>query len=156
MGYFKPGVGDVEGIVGGRELRYVLTWRLRECGQPATIAELVEWCQSVEIRLCGRPSKVISDALRWEIAWGRVERVGRGVYQYRGMPVSTQQWVAKRVSATLAHTRWAARERARDNMGISAGSETGESIAPLWGPEVTTPPDSGREMMPPLLGPTRY
>ena len=46
-----------------------------------------------------RASKVVSDALRWEIGWCRVTRVSRGVYRaYQWMiPRSTRQWIAKRV-----------------------------------------------------------
>jgi len=134
MGYYIPVVGDELGEVGGRDLRYLLTWLLRTNGRPLAVCELVDWCQQAGVELPGRPSKVISDSLRWEVAWGRVRRVRRGVYCFVGMPRSTWCWIRRRVEAVLAHVLWARKSRSGES----------EGPAPVWGPDVTTPPGSGR------------
>ena len=139
MGYHMPVVGDSDGVVGGRDLRYLLTLRLRELRGPTSVAELVEWCGREGIVLPGRASKVISDSLRWEINWGRVVRLSRGVYQFRRIPRSTLCWMLRRARAALAHVQWASRTRAGEPNGA----------APLWGPVVTTPPGTGRRTQQP-------
>ena len=65
----------------------VLLAELRE-RREATIAQLVAALAEQGYRLAGRASKVVSDALRWETAPGRVTRVGRGRYRYRQAPRS--------------------------------------------------------------------
>jgi len=77
----------------GRQLRYLLTTILREAQQPLTVAELVERCEYQGVVFTTRPSKLISDALRWEIGWRRVRRVSRGVYCYARAPRSTRYWI---------------------------------------------------------------
>jgi len=141
MGYFHPVIGDESGVVGGRELRYVLTWRIRQEPGPVSVAELARWCDQVGIVLTGRPSKVISDSLRWEVIWGRVERVSRGLYRFGRVPRSTWVWIKRRVQAVLAHLGWV---QTRRNGDRSAGP------APIWGPGVTTPPWSGRRARQPV------
>lgn len=56
---------------------------------PVTVAEMVADLAEAGFTLTGRASKVISDALRWEVRRGRVVRLRRGVYRYRGAPRST-------------------------------------------------------------------
>jgi hypothetical protein len=67
-----------------------------------TVAEMVTVITGYGFELTGRASKVISDALRWEVARGRVVRLRRGVYRY-GQPPRTTAW---RISlfATRART----------------------------------------------------
>lgn len=93
------------GVVTGRQLRYLLTTLLLEAGRPLTVRELVERCESEGVVFERRASKVVSDALRWEIGWCRVTRMSRGVYRaYRWMiPRSTGQWIAKRVGQLRAY-----------------------------------------------------
>lgn len=81
----------------GRQLRYLLTSILREADQPLTVAELVERCEDQGVVFTTRPSKLISDALRWEIGRRRVRRVSRGVYCYAGAPRSTRYWIRSQV-----------------------------------------------------------
>ncbi len=58
-----------------------------------------------KFELGGRASKVISDALRWEVARGRVARLERGVYQFVAAPEST----IRRISLFATRCRaWAA------------------------------------------------
>lgn len=77
-------------------LRYVLTLYLREVGT-ASVSELVIALERDGYEVAGRPSKVVSDALRWEIGKGRVIRVGRGRYQTGTIPRSTLGWIQRRV-----------------------------------------------------------
>ena len=61
------------------------------------IAELAERVADEPAQLNGRPSKVISDALRWEIARGRVRKIARGVYEFVAAPRSTLRFIRQRV-----------------------------------------------------------
>jgi len=65
----------------------------------ATIAELIDAPKWHGFCVRGRPSKVISDALRWEIERGRVERLGRGRYRPGYMPHGTEHRIHQRVLA---------------------------------------------------------
>jgi len=141
MGYFHPVTGDEWGPVGGRELRYLLTWRLWRAARPMSVAELTLWCDQIGVILPGRASKVISDALRWEVIWGRVTRLRRGVYCFTRTPRSTWVWIRRRAEAVLAHIEWARNKR--------GGHETLHP-APIWGPEVTTPPWSTHRALQPI------
>lgn len=78
----------------GRSLRFVVVDELMRAGRPVTVAEMVELLAAAGFTLRGRPSKVISDALRWEIRRGRVVRLRRGVYRYRSAPRSTARRIA--------------------------------------------------------------
>lgn len=82
----------------GIELRYVLTMQLAVHG-PATIAELMDALKWHSFSVRGRPSKAISDALRWEIEHGRVRRLGRGRYGPGCMPRGTEHRIHQRVLA---------------------------------------------------------
>jgi len=85
----------------GIELRYVLTVQLAVHG-PATIAELIDALKWHGFCVRGRPSKVISDALRWEIERGRVQRLARGLYGSGYMPRGTEHRIHQRVLALRA------------------------------------------------------
>lgn len=90
--------------VSGIELRYLLTSHLFDSG-PATVEELADAlalaCQG--FRVSGRPSKSISDALRWEIGHGRVVRLKRGKYRAAWMPRTTEYRINQRVKALRAN-----------------------------------------------------
>jgi hypothetical protein len=85
----------------GIELRYVLTFHLANQG-PATLPELINGLHHHGFRVRGRPSKAISDALRWEIEHGRVHRLGRGRYGPGYIPRSTDYRIHQRVLALRA------------------------------------------------------
>ena len=85
----------------GIELRYVLTMHLARHGR-ADIAELVRALSRYGFEFAGRPSKSISDALRWEMRYGRVRRHARGVYGPGAMPRSTEYRINKRELALRA------------------------------------------------------
>src|SRR3954454_16505862 len=86
-----------ENAVAGLELRYLLTVLLIEAGRRVSLAELVRWVEGDGFTLAGRPSKTVSDALRWEIAKGRVLRCGRGIYVTGSMPRQTKSRIRARV-----------------------------------------------------------
>ena len=88
----------------GIELRYVLTMHLAHNG-PATIAEMMEALKSHGFCIPGRASKVISDALRWEMGRDRVRRLGRGLYGPRYIPRGTEYRIHQRVLALRAAAR---------------------------------------------------
>jgi hypothetical protein len=72
----------------GRALRFVLVEELMNRAE-MTVAEMAATVAAQGYRLPGRPSKTISDALRWEVRRGRVVRLGRGRYRYATAPAST-------------------------------------------------------------------
>ncbi len=87
--------GDVE-VVRGLRLRYLLTTVLTERG-PSSVTELVRAVEGEGFVFAGRGTKVVSDALRWEIAHGRVVKLGRGRYGFGSMPPSTRKRIRRRV-----------------------------------------------------------
>ena len=80
----------------GLDLRYVLT-RIVSLQGPLSVAELRMRLRHLGFSVAGRPSKTISDALRWEVRRGRVERRGRGFYGPGDIPRSTEYRIIKRV-----------------------------------------------------------
>jgi hypothetical protein len=82
----------------GIELRYVLTHHLAHHGR-ATIMDLVDALTAHGFDVDGRPSKSISDALRWEMRHGRVRRFKRGLYGPGSAPRSTEYRIHQRVLA---------------------------------------------------------
>jgi hypothetical protein len=90
----------------GIELRYALTMHLVHHG-PATIAELIDALSHHGFCVHGRPSKAVSDALRWEIEHGRVRRLARGRYGPAYIPRSTEYRIHQRVLALRSSTEGA-------------------------------------------------
>lgn len=82
----------------GIELRYVLTLHLVQHG-PATVTELIDLLGWHGFCVRGRPSKAVSDALRWEIGRGRVRRLRRGLYGPAYIPHATEYRIISRVLA---------------------------------------------------------
>jgi hypothetical protein len=83
------------------DLRYLLTAYLFDHG-PATVAELVDALAYHGFSVGGRPSKAVSDALRWEMEHGRVIRFRRGRYRHGTMPRGTEHRIMTRVQALHA------------------------------------------------------
>jgi hypothetical protein len=81
----------------GRALRYLLTILLVDAQRPLTVAELIDQVERAGLEIAGRPSKAISDALRWERDKGRVVRVGPSLYASGAMPVRTERWIRQHV-----------------------------------------------------------
>ncbi len=112
-------------ILRGRPLRYLLVVILADARRPLTIVELVSRCRADGAHLGERPSKVVSDALRWEVrerrgGVRRVVRLRRGVYAIGEVPDSTMRWIRYRVAEARAWLRW-----------VEAGAEFGEDGLPL-------------------------
>jgi hypothetical protein len=82
----------------GIELRYALTLYIAQHGRQ-TVSDLAGALAHQGFSVAGRPSKAISDALRWEVARGRVIRRGRGLYGSGAMPRSTEYRIHQRVLA---------------------------------------------------------
>lgn len=79
------------------DLRYVLTDLICSPGDRVwSVAELVGALDDAGFVLSGRPSKEISDSLRWEVGRGRVRRVGRGRYVAGSMPGATRRRIRAR------------------------------------------------------------
>lgn len=103
-------------LLRGADLRYMLT-RLLQLNGPATVAELVELLHSDGFAVAGRPSKTVSDTLRWEMRRDRVRRRGRGRYQEGPVPSGTAYRIINRVADLrdqLAALRGAQRPMFRD------------------------------------------
>lgn len=83
--------------LGGRPLRYLLTILLVDARRPLTVAELIDQVERAGLEIAGRPSKAISDALRWERDKGRVVRVGPSLYSSGSMPDRTERWIRQHV-----------------------------------------------------------
>jgi len=84
----------------GRALRFVLVAELMKRPE-MTVAEMTAVVDRYGHQLTGRASKVVSDALRWEVRRGRVVRLGRGLYRYCRAPASTARRI--RLFATRCH-----------------------------------------------------
>lgn len=88
-------------LVRGVELRYALTMYLQLNG-PTTVGALVDGLERWGLRVDGRASKAVSDALRWEMLHDRVRRLARGRYGPSGMPRGTEHRIRRRVNALRA------------------------------------------------------
>ncbi len=109
-------------VLRGTGLRYVLVRLLQLIG-PATVPELADGLHRWGFAVEGRPSKTISDALRWERRRDRVRRLDRGRYRAGGMPRSTEHRIIWRVVAL--------REQARQQ---AVSLEGGQKCHTLGGP----------------------
>ena len=89
------------GLLWGRRLRWVLLILLVDSRGSMTVAELVEAVTRAGCSIHGRPSKAVSDALRWEVRRGRVLRVARSTYAIDRLPRSTAWWVRQQVRELL-------------------------------------------------------
>lgn len=100
-------------ILRGIELRYALTLYLGQHG-PQSVEALIDALEYQGFSFAGRPSKAVSDALRWEVRRGRVRRLKRGRYGPGGVPRSTEHRIYLRVmtlrekarGAPMALGRW--------------------------------------------------
>lgn len=107
----------------GLPLRYLLIVILDEARGPVSIGELVARCLAEGVGFSGRPSKVLSDALRWDVRTGRVVRVRRGVYASGQVPESTMRWIRHRVAESRAWLRWAGAGGPLGDDGLPLGWE---------------------------------
>lgn len=89
---------DTTKVLRGIELRYVLT-RIVANGGEMTVADILYELDRQGFSVGGRPSKTVSDTLRWEVRLGRVSRWGRDRYGPGVMPSSTEYRIRQRVAA---------------------------------------------------------
>ena len=107
-------------LLRGTDLRYVLT-RYLQLNGPTTVAELVKALEDWGFTVAGRPSKVISDALRWERGRARVRPRGRGRYVATiGIPRGTEHRIHRRVAELRARARALSREGGQQREGPGA------------------------------------
>ncbi len=96
-----PGAPPSEPPLRGRALRFVLIDEMLR-RRDMTVAEMVAvLVGEYGFDLGGRASKVISDALRWEVRRGRVVRLARGQYRFNRATRST----VRRVRLLASHSR---------------------------------------------------
>lgn len=81
------------------DLRALLVVILVDADGPLTVAQLVGLLSSAQVELPGRPSKAVSDSLRWEICKGRVVKVGHATYCAGVVPRTTLRRLRQRASA---------------------------------------------------------
>ena len=86
--------------ISGLRLRELLVLILLGRAAPTTVAALVAAVEALGFRIEGRAGKVVSDQLRYEIARGRVHRVGRGLY-FAGTVTRQARWRMRRRIAAL-------------------------------------------------------
>ncbi|MEM7275272.1 MAG: hypothetical protein AAF547_19505 [Actinomycetota bacterium] len=112
----------------GRALRFVVVDLIRTRGT-MTVAEMVVAVGEAGYPVTGRRSKVISDALRWEVARGRVVRVRRGVYRYGRAPAST----ARRIRTFARRCRaWMTASTQGNELPVTPPDRR---RYPWWGPD---------------------
>jgi hypothetical protein len=85
--------------VAGTELRHAICVCLLRAQSPLTVPEVVAGVEALGCSVPGRPSKSISDAVRWEVRKGRVVRLGRSLYQIGSMPRSTEWWMRRKIAS---------------------------------------------------------
>jgi len=103
--------------VRGLPLRYLIVDALCTAGSGVRVPELVSLLEEQGVEFENRPSKIVSDALRWEVKRGRVSRPRRGVYVFVGAPPSTLRRIQRRAVATRDFLR------AADGASVFATSE---------------------------------
>ena len=83
-------------IIGNRirSAACVVLFRTR---RPMPLGELADAIEALGIPLGPRRTKTLADALRWEIARGRITRSGRGIYRAREIPRTTLNAMRDRV-----------------------------------------------------------
>lgn len=96
-----PG-GQLRRHIRGLRLRELLVLILSRHTAPMTVGALVAAVDDHGFRIEGRAGKVVSDQLRYELARGRVHRVGRGLY-VAGTVTRQARWRMQRRIAAL-HT----------------------------------------------------
>lgn len=82
------------GFLRARVLRYWVCLQLLAAnGRPVAVDQLVAVLEAQELRVKGRPSKAISDCLRWATSRGWARRMERGTYRSGRIPESTVRYM---------------------------------------------------------------
>ena len=103
----------------GLRLRELLVLILVEQAGPMTVAQLVAAVDARNFSIEGRPGKVVSDQLRYELARSRVRRVGRGLY-VAGTVTRQARWRMQRRISTLRRAQLRA-EDLRNTLVTASG-----------------------------------
>jgi hypothetical protein len=113
-----------------RDVRYVLTSYLLQAQRPLTVRDLVHLIELDGFAIYGRPSKSVSDALRWEVQHGRVRRRSRGVSQAtQTIPRTTRTRILRRVHDLQSEARTHRHELVADELAGVADAERRRSAA---------------------------
>lgn len=96
-------VASIDEPITGRPLRVLIVDLLVAHRAPRSIRQIVQELDSLHTPFGARPSKAISDALRWEVRRGRVESCGRGVYRFVGAPPTTVSRIRRRARSVRRH-----------------------------------------------------
>lgn len=107
-------------ILRSTDLRYTLTRILQVLG-PMTVSDLCDQLADWNFGVEGRPTKVVSDALRWEMRRDRVRRRGRGCYGPGCAPSGT----AYRIIARVESLRVEAESLRVDGESLEGGKHPG-------------------------------
>jgi hypothetical protein len=140
-------------LLRGTELRYAVIRLLQLLG-PSTIPDILDALDKWGFAVEGRPSKTVSDALRWERRRDRVRRIGWGLYRAGAMPRSTEHRIITRVTALREEV---AHSRSEAGTGVSGAPvlvvDRGElsparrwvrhPLCGCWHPPLTGAPDKG-------------
>lgn len=86
----------------GLRLRELLVLILLREAAPMTIAALAAAVEARGFRIEGRAGKVVSDQLRYELARGRVRRLGRGLYVVDTVTRQARWRMERRIAALHA------------------------------------------------------
>jgi hypothetical protein len=86
----------------GLTLRYLLALHLSDVARPCSTRQLVEAVHDAGFELAGRPSKTVSDGLRWEVRRGRVTRRDRGLYAAGTIAPETKRRMRRRIAELRA------------------------------------------------------
>ena len=86
-------------VLRGLALRSLLVLVLLDAGRPMTVPALTAAAERQGFAFAEHAGKVAADALRWEVARGRVVRVGRGVYAAGRVAKATKHRMRARVAA---------------------------------------------------------
>ena len=62
-----------------------------------SIAELIQAAEQQGFSVAGRPSKAISDALRWEVRRDRIRKLERGEYRIGSIPRTSERRIDERL-----------------------------------------------------------
>jgi hypothetical protein len=112
-----------------RALRYRLTLLLRRAGRPLNLDDLATALDQAGWPAPDPATKSISDSLRWEVAKGRVVRVGRGRYAAGHVDRRTAWWLQRQLD------EWERVERLSESPARPAGQSTEPPTVPRRAPE---------------------
>jgi hypothetical protein len=83
----------------GRHLRYLAVLVLDRNGGVMTPSEIDRSITASGFATAGRPGKAVSDALRWAVERGQVDKAGHGRYVIRGISRQTRHRYRQRLAA---------------------------------------------------------